>query len=150
MNAKLKKAFELVQEKGSGAWLTALPIQSLRYSLNKREFRDSVSLRYCWNIVKTPSYCQCGKENDVDHTLNCKSGGSASLRHNRLRDLEAELMKVCQDVRIEPELLSIESESIRHGNTADKAGLDVCGIGVWGAYEQTFLDIRVMHPNFAS
>ena len=90
-----------------------------------------MSLRYGWNIAKTPSYCQCGKENDVDHTLNCKSGGYVSLRHNRLRDLEAELMKeVCQDVRIEPELLPIESEGIRHGNTADKARLDVCGIGV--------------------
>ena len=151
LNTKLKRAFELVQEKGSGSWLTALPIQSLGYSLNRQEFRDSVSLRYGWNIAKTPSYCQCGKENDVDHTLNCKSGGYASLRHNRLRDLEAELMKeVCQDVRIEPELLPIESEGIRHGNTADKARLDVCGIGVWGAYEKTFLDIRVMHPNSAS
>ena len=73
------------------------------------------------------------------------------MRHNRLRDLVAELMKeVCQDVRIEPELLPIENEGNRHGNTADKARLDAFGIGVWGAYEKTFLDIRVMHSNSVS
>ena len=32
--------------------------------------------------------------------LICKLGGYVSLRHNRVRDLEAELMKeVCHDVR---------------------------------------------------
>ena len=53
------------------------------------------------------------------------------MRHNRVRDLEAELMKeVCHDVRIEPELLPIEGERQRRGNTAEKARLDVSGIGV--------------------
>ena len=73
------------------------------------------------------------------------------MRHNRVRDLEAELMKeVCHDVRIEPELLPIESDRPRRGNTAEKARLDVSGIGVWGSYEKTFLDIRIMHPNAQS
>ena len=25
--------------------------------------------------------------------------------------------------------------------------MDVAGVGVWGAYEKTFLDIRITHPN---
>ena len=96
LNVKFKRMLELIQEKGSGSWLTALPIQSLGYSLNKQEFRDGICLRYGWNIPNTPSYCQCGKENNIDHTLNCKSGGYVSMRHNRIRDLEADLMKeVC-------------------------------------------------------
>ena len=33
------------------------------------------------------------------------------------------------------------------GNQAEKARLDVSGVGVWGSYEKTFLDIRVVHPN---
>ena len=95
-NVKFKRMLELIQEKGSGSWLTALPIQSLGYSLNKQEFRDGICLRYEWNIPNTPSYCKCGKENNIDHTLNCKSGGYVSMRHNRIRDLEADLMKeVC-------------------------------------------------------
>ena len=28
--------------------------------------------------------------------------------------------------------------------------LDVSGVGVWGTYEKTFLDIRIMHPNAPS
>ena len=154
---KMKRVLELAQEKGSGAWLAALPIKSLGYTLNKQEFKDSICLRYGWNIPNTPSYCQCSKENDIDHALNCKKGGYVSLRHNRVRDLEALLMKeVCHNVQTEPELLPIEieieaeEEENRPGNAANKARLDVAGVGVWGAYEKTFLDIRIMHPNSLS
>ena len=74
------------------------------------------------------------------------------MRHNRVRDMEAALMKeVCHDVRVEPELLPIASDRPAEGeNLANKARLDVSGIGVWGAYEKTFLDIRIMHPNSPS
>ena len=58
------------------------------------------------------------------------------MRHNRVRDLEASLMKeVCHNVQIEPELLPLERDGLsRRGNTAEKARLDVAGVGVWGAY----------------
>ena len=73
------------------------------------------------------------------------------MRHNRIRDLEAELMReVCHDVKIEPELLPLDSETDRAGNVAEKARLDVSGIGVWGSYERTFLDVRIVHPNAPS
>ena len=74
------------------------------------------------------------------------------MRHNRVRDMEATLMKeVCHDVRTEPDLLPIERDGpLRRGNSTDGARLDVAGVGVWGAYEKTFLDIRIMHPNSPS
>ena len=73
------------------------------------------------------------------------------MRHNRIRDVEAELLReVCHDVKIEPELLPIDGDSLTKGNHAEKARLDVSGIGVWGAYEKTYLDIRIMHPNCPS
>ena len=72
-------------------------------------------------------------------------------RHNRVRDLEAALIKeVCHNVQTEPELLPIEGETSRSGNIAEKARLDVAEVGVWGAYERTFLDIRITHPNCPS
>ena len=77
-------------------------IQSVGYTLNKQEFRDSVCLRYGWNVPNTPSFCQCGKENDVDHALSCKKGGYVAMRHNRVRDLEAELMKEDRDAVTQP------------------------------------------------
>ena len=53
------------------------------------------------------------------------------------------MKEVCYDVKIEPELLSIEGDGSRTGNAAEKARLDVSGVGVWGAYEKTYLDIRI-------
>ena len=147
----IKRILHLLQEKGSGLWLTCLPIQALGQTLNKEEFQTALCVRYGNKVPGTPSHCSCGKKNDLDHMLICKLGGYVSLRHNRIRDLEAELMKeVCHDVKIEPELIPIENETNRGGNVADKARLDVSGVGVWGPYEKTFLDIRVMHPNSPS
>ena len=148
LDDKMKRILELAQEKGCGAWLTALPIQALGYTLNKQEFRDSVCLRYGWRVPNTPAYCQCDKKNDIDHALSCKKGGYVIMRHNRIRDLEADLMReVCHNVKVEPELLPLDANQMRNGNTAEKARLDVSGNGVWGPFERTFLDIRIMHPN---
>ena len=70
------------------------------------------------------------------------------MRHNHIRDLEAELMReVCTDVKVEPQLIPLANEQIVTGNTAENARLDVSGNGVWGPMEKTFLDIRVFHPN---
>ena len=73
------------------------------------------------------------------------------MRHNKIRDLEAELMReVCNDVRVEPELLPLNNEQNVNGNIAQRARLDVSGNGVWGPQERSFLDIRIMHPNAPS
>ena len=81
VNDDLKRCLELAREKGTGSWLTALPITSLGYVLNKQDFRDSLCLRYGWKIPNTPSICGCSKKNDVDHTLTCKTGGYVHMRH---------------------------------------------------------------------
>ena len=145
---KMKRIIQLAQEKGVGSWLTARPTKSLGFALSKQEFRDSICLRYGWRVPNTPSHCQCGKKNDLDHTLSCAKGGYVIMRHNHIRDLEAELMReVCTDVKIEPQLIPLANDQIVNGNTAENARLDVSGNGVWGPMEKTFLDIRVMHPN---
>ena len=147
---KERRNVELAKEKGAGAWLSATPIKSLGFVLNKQEFRDSICLRYGWNIPDTPAYCQCGGKNSVDHTLSCPNGGYTIMRHNGVRDLEAELMReVCRDVKIEPELLPIGEQEMA-GNVSEKARLDVSGVGVWGEHERTFLDIKIFHPNCQS
>ena len=151
LDEKSKKIFELAQEKGAGAWITALPIKALGFSLNKQEFRDSVFLRYGWTVPNTPAFCSCGTKNTIDHALSCKKGGFIIMRHNKVRDVEAELLReICHDVQIEPELLPLDSNEFRNGNNAEKARLDVSGIGVWGPLERTFLDVRIMHPTSPS
>ena len=119
--------------------------------LNKQEFRDSVCLRYGWKIANTPSHCSCGEKNDIDHILNCKSGGYVIMQHNCIRVLEADLLReVCKDVNMEPELIAIGNTEMAGANTAEKARLDVSAVGLWGPMERTFLDVCVMHPNSPS
>ena len=151
VDEKLKRSIELACEKGAGAWLTALPLQAMGYVLNKQEFRDGICLRYGWPIPNTPSFCGCGQKNNVDHTLNCMLGGYVSMRHNKIRDLEASMLReVCKDVKVEPELLPIGNTDTQSSNVADKARLDISAVGVWSSMERTFFDVRVFHPNSAS
>ena len=150
VSEKDRRNIELAKEKGAAAWLSATLIKSLGFVLNKQEFRDSICLRYGWNIPDTPAYCQCGSKNSIDHTLSCPNGGYTIMRHNGVRDLEAELMReVCRDVKVKPELLPIGEQEMA-GITSDKARLDVSGVGVWGEHERTFLDIKIFHPNCQS
>ena len=63
------------------------------------------------------------------------------MRHNKIRDLEVELMReVCHNVQVEPPLLPVDGDNI-HGITDDRKRADVAGNGVWGPFEKTFLDI---------
>ena len=150
-NSPLKRCLELNREKGAGSWLTALPLQDHGFCLNKQEFRDAVSLRYGWNIPYTPHFCGCGKKNSIDHTLVCMKGGYVSMRHNALRDLNADFQReVCRDVVIEPRLLPIEYNMEINGTTADRAAPDISSRGIWSTFERTFFDVRVIHPNAPS
>ena len=72
------------------------------------------------------------------------------MRHNRIRDLEASILKdVCKDVRIEPELMPVGNSSI-DANTSERARLDVSAVGIWSPMERTFMDVRIVHPNSPS
>ena len=72
-----------------------------------------------------PSFCACGGKNDLDHVLTCPVGGYTIMRHNALRDTEADLMKeVCRDVKIEPALIPIPNEQ-----TQDQARCDISAQG---------------------
>ena len=147
LSEKEKRLVSAAQEKGASSWLSALPIERLGYTLNKRDFRDAICLRYGWPVHDTPSFCACGGKNDLDHVLTCPVGGYTIMRHNALRDTEADLMKeVCRDVKIEPALIPIPNDK----QTQDQARCDISAQGVWSPCEKTFFDVRVCHPNAAS
>ena len=46
LDKRSAKALGLAQDKGCGAWLTALQLASMGYVLNKQQFRDSIKLNY--------------------------------------------------------------------------------------------------------
>ena len=107
-------------------------------------------MRYGWKVKGIPTHCACGETNSVDHNLICKLGGYTSMRHNSVRDSEAQTMReVCKDVQTEPTLLPI-NENQRKVNTADNARLDISARGLWNSCEKTFFDIRITHPTSQS
>ena len=137
----LQRHLEQAKEPGASAWLTALPLKSLNYVLNKREFQDSVSLRYGWTIQDVPAYCGCGQKNDGYHSLDCKAGGYVNMRHNAVRDTFAYFLKEakCKDVRVEPSLLPVNAAQFPNStNVQDEARLDISAVGVYAPFERTF------------
>ena len=70
----------------------------------------------------------------------CKKGGFITMRHNELRDLEAELLNtVCKDVQIEPVLQDITGEVLNPGaNKSADARLDIHARGFWEKCTSSF------------
>ena len=90
---------------GASNWLSAVPLEEYNFVLNKKEFRDAMNLRYGKDLKGLPSKCPCGQSFNMTHALNCKTGGFITIRHNRVRDFEAQLLtEMCSDVEIEPPL----------------------------------------------
>ena len=152
-SASKKRAFSLAAKKGSSSWLSALPLQSIGYCLNKKDFRDSLLIRYGWPIPDIARHCACGEKNSIDHALSCKKGGYVSFRHTVLVETEAELLREakCRNVYTEPALLHTSAELHPKGTiTADGARLDIVATGLFGRNERTFMDVRITHPNAPS
>lgn len=120
----------------------------MNFTLNKREFRDAVHLRYDWHIADTHSTCICEDTFTVDYAMVCKQGFIIQ-RHNELHDLEADVLNiVCHDVQVEPILQEIMGEVLTRGsNLAPDARLDVHALGFWYGQGFAFFDVRVFHPN---
>jgi hypothetical protein len=71
-------------------------------------------------------------------------GGYTVMRHNNVRDAEAEILRlVCKDVDIEPPL-------IPSPELGDKSCLDICARGLWSGLERTLCDVRIFHPGAKS
>ena len=150
----LQRLVDMASEKGSSAWLTALPLRDHGYNLHKSAFKDGLCLRYGWTPPSLPNSCVCGTSFTINHALNCPCGGLPSLRHNELRDLTANLLReVCPQVTTEPSLQPLTGESI-HPKSAirdDNARSDVKADGFWSCQQQsTYFDIKVFNPTSKS
>ena len=147
-----QRLMDVACEHGASIWLSALPLREHGFDLHKGSFRDALCIWYGWRPPLLPSVCVCGSTFTVDHSLSCPYGGYLTHRHNELRDLTATLLKdVCHNVRREPSLqpLSSESLSYRTASHQDGARLDVAADGFWGVPAQrVFFDVRVVNPFF--
>ena len=75
-------------EKASGAWLQALPSNTIGTLLDDNCFRLSFAIRYGLNVI-TPHTCVCGQP--VNHTgphrLSCYKSAGRKVRHEMINDL---------------------------------------------------------------
>ena len=119
------------------------PLKEHGFTLNKSEFRDALALRYNLPIKDLPSKCPCGDNFNLNHALNCKRGGFVIMRHNNIRDFEANLLsKVCNDVETEPRLLPLDGEVVG-GVTGDDARPDIRAKSIWRNAQNGYFDICV-------
>ena len=65
--------------------------------------------------------------------LNCKKGGFVIIRHDEIRNFNADLLKkVRTDVQVEPQLQPLNGEQVSSGSvTGDEARLDMRARGFW-------------------
>ena len=94
--------------------------------------------------------CSCESKIDIQHAMSCKNGGFITIRHNDLRDLNANLLtEVCKDVDIEPQLVLVTGQIFenRTTNTNNEGRVDIKSRGFWVKDQQPFLDVRVFDPN---
>ena len=83
-------------------------------------------------------------------TMNCKKRGFMIIRHNNIRDFEANLLKqVCNDVEIEPPLQPIAGEIFtRKIKEGDETRLEVLARGFWRNAQSAYFDVRVTNTNY--
>ena len=111
LSVSLQHSMDLAQGKGSSIWLTSLPIQEFGFALHKWAHQDALALSYGWQPLQAFSACACGTKFSTEHALSCSKGSFHSIGHIEIRDLTANLLtEVCNDVSIEPELLTIDGE----------------------------------------
>ena len=146
---KSQRAVEFMKDKGASSWLSIIPLKEMNFTLNEREFRDAIKLRYGWEFNDIPTVCVCGDLFDADHALICMHGGYIIQRHNEIRDIEAEILQaVCTDVEVEPVIQEVTGEVLPRGaNKAPDARLDIRARGFWAREQSAFFCVRVCHPN---
>ena len=111
----IQRAVEFIKKKGTSSWLSV--IQEMNFTLNKREFREAIKLRYGWEFNDIPTVCVCGNLFDSDHAMVYMRGGFIIQRHNEIRDLDAEILQVaCADVEMEPVFQEVTGEVLPRGS----------------------------------
>ena len=146
------RAVQQAKMKGASSWLAVRPSTEQGFTLNKSEFRDALAIRYDRPIKNLPSKCPCGQAFTITHAMNCKKGGFVTMRHNDIRDFEANLLsKICNDVEIEPPLQPVTNEQLPTGSIqGDDARLDVRARGFWRKGQNAYFDVRVTKPDAPS
>ena len=146
----LQKLLEQHSEPGASSWLGAIPLEAHNFNLTKSEFNDSLCLRYKKPLKNLPSKCPCGAVYNVTHALNCHRGGFVNARHDRIRDVECQLLKmVLHDVESESQLQPVIDKRgyKKSAILGNDARMDIRARGFWREGQNAFFDVRVTNAD---
>eukprot|EP01025_Chloroclados_australasicus_P069986 TRINITY_DN9994_c0_g2_i4.p3 TRINITY_DN9994_c0_g2~~TRINITY_DN9994_c0_g2_i4.p3 ORF type:complete len:267 (-),score=14.02 TRINITY_DN9994_c0_g2_i4:178-978(-) len=141
------RAVKRAIECNNSGWLTVLPIKRDNFDLSAYQFRDALALRYGKQPCNLPSECDgCGQPFDVQHGLDCRTGGLVIQRHNEVRDVLGSVTNLAyKQVLKEP----IIREAIPEQNQ-QKLIADLAIRGFWQPQIQALFDIRVVDCDVVS
>ena len=54
---KSQRTVEFMKEKGASCWISVIPLKEMNFTLNKKEFRDAIKLRYGWEFNDIQTVC---------------------------------------------------------------------------------------------
>ena len=109
------RSVKQLKENRVSSWLSPLPLEEHGLTLNKIEFRDALVIRYNQKLKGSSDKCAYGQNFDVNHAMNCKKAGFVTMRHEEIKKFEAILLiKVCNDVEIEPHLQPVTGETFKN------------------------------------
>ena len=137
-------------EKGASSWLAALPLEAHNFNLTKSEFHDALALRYKREPKRLPSVCPCSKDFTVTHALNCHLGGFVDIRHDKIRDVECQLLKMAvNDVESEPQLQPVVNKLgyKKSAKLGDDARPDIRARGFWREGQNAFFDVMITNAD---
>ena len=94
-------------------------------------------------LLRIPKPVSTGVEN------GCQSDEFIIQRHNKMRDLKAEMLRmVCNEMEVQPVLQEVIRETLNHGaNKATNVHLNIQARGFWERQRSAFFDALVCHPN---
>ena len=138
LTEQTRRAIAETREKGATSRISVLPLKEFGFVLNKGEFRDALRHQHAKELCELRSQCPCSHQYNVNHALYCKRGGFVIIKHNNIRDSEANLInQVYSDVEVEPHFQSINWENI-NGLTGDDARPDIRARSVWQNEQNAF------------
>ena len=136
-----------MKEKGASSWLSVIPLKEMNFTLNKREFRDAIKLRYGWEFNDIPTVCVCG---DFLTLTMLWFVWVEDILYNGTTKFEISRLKFCK-LCVLTSKWSRFSKKLRGKYLSAAEGFQQ---GPWPAagypcadIQSAFFDVRVCHPN---